>query len=171
MSIDSIFKMKNFASSLWGKKKKSSHFYKGPVVSFKVLRQARGNNVPPYDSQTVCKRVGWKIKSNHTLYFKNKILEESNQMKDLAFQEATQHKTKPSVFKTKRNEWKQTKTGRLSTWLHWIRGRASERKGCVLFCFYPLRYIEGVDLSELLLLLMCRYDCGSRNNLLWIYWN
>lgn len=38
------------------------------------------------------------------MYFKNKILEERNQMKDLAFQEVTQHKTKPSVLRTMRNE-------------------------------------------------------------------
>lgn len=54
-------------------------------------------------------------------------------MRDLAFQEATQHNTKPSAPKTMKNEWKQTKTGSLVTQSHWIGERVSERKEYVFF--------------------------------------
>lgn len=84
------------------KEKKSSHFYEAPVVSFKVLRHARGNNVPPYDSETVCKPVGWKIKSNCTLYLKTKFWKRVTKSEIWPFRK--QHNTKQNHLHQK--PWK-----------------------------------------------------------------
>lgn len=43
-----------------------------PVIALKILRHALGNNMSPYDSETIYKPVGQKIKSKHTWYLKKK---------------------------------------------------------------------------------------------------
>ena len=66
---------------------------------------AHGNNMSPYDSETVYKPVGQKIKSKHTWYIKKNILEKSNQMRDLAFQKTKQNRTKQTIpLKNHKNE-------------------------------------------------------------------
>lgn len=107
MSIDSIFKIKNFASSLWGGKKKSSHFYEGPVVSFKVLRQAMEIMCHHMTHRQFVNQLGEKLNQTILCILKTKFWKRVTKWKIWPFRK--QHNTKQNHLSSKPWEMSENK--------------------------------------------------------------